>query len=75
MRPDTLLFFRILFSVMFVLMLAAGIYLFKYRHVIFRENPGTPHETPGSRLYAKGLVFLVWLHGTVLTGALALGLH
>lgn len=75
MQSEILLFARIVFAGLFVLLLLVGAYLLKNYQRLFGVDPSMPSEGSSSRAYSKVQVFSIWAHATILTGAFALLLH
>ena len=75
MQTDVLLFFRLIFTGLFIGTLLAGVYLFRNYHRLFGVDPNIPSENGSARAYSKVQVFSVWIHAVLLTGAFALMLH
>jgi hypothetical protein len=75
MQNDVLLFFRLIFTGLFIGVLLAGVYLFKNYQRLFGVDPNIPSENGSTRAYSKIQVFSVWVHALLLTGAFALLLH
>ena len=63
---------RIIFAGLFIASLLAGVYLFKNYQKLFGVDPNVPSESDGARLYSVTLVFGVWAHIVLITGAFAL---
>jgi hypothetical protein len=66
---------RIAFSVLFVLSLVGGGYLFANYERFFGADSNVPSENSSSRAYSKVQVVMIWVHVVGLSGALALLLH
>jgi len=75
MENDVQLIFRLIFSGLFLAVLAAGAYLLKNYQRLFGVDPDIPSENASARAYSKVQVFVVWVHALLLTGAFALLLH
>lgn len=72
MNHSTALFFRLLFSALFFGTLLGGFYLLKYGERIFGVDPNVPSENGSARSYNKVMIFAIWGHAVLLTGAAAL---
>jgi hypothetical protein len=72
MQSDVLLFFRLIFTGLFIGTLLAGGYIFKNYQRLFGVDPNVPSENGSARAYSKVQVFSVWIHAVLLTGAFAL---
>lgn len=65
----------IIFGSVFVLTLAAGVYLYKNDEAFFGPHPDHPSETDGGRSYNRMQIWVVWAHIVFITGLFALLLH
>ena len=72
---DPLLFFRVISIILFFSLLAGGVYYAKDFMKLGQSDPGMPSENSSSRTYTRLQVFLIWIHGLLLTGMLSLLLH
>jgi hypothetical protein len=63
---------RIIFTGLFIVTLAAGAGILKYREKLFGIDPHMPSETSGARLYSKTLILVIWAHAAAITGGFAL---
>jgi hypothetical protein len=66
---------RIVFTILFIGVLMAGVYLFKNQEKLFGADPTVPGDNVGARGLNKVQVFLIWAHAAALTGAFAFMLH
>jgi hypothetical protein len=66
---------QLIFGLLFLIVLAAGGFLFANYQRLFGPDPNMPSENSSSRAYTKVQVFVVWVHALILTGAFALLLH
>ena len=66
------LVFQILTVVVFLITAVAGVYLFRNYQKLFGVDPNMPSENASSRTYTKVMVFTVWAHLLILSGAAAL---
>jgi hypothetical protein len=73
MEPNHVI--QIIFGIFFLIVLAAGGFLFANYQRLFGPDPNMPSENSSSRAYSKVQIFVVWLHALALTGAFALLLH
>ncbi|HSI82745.1 MAG: hypothetical protein ACAI35_23035 [Candidatus Methylacidiphilales bacterium] len=70
MNPDTVV--RLFFVGLFILNLAAGVYLLRHQERLFGANSGFHTDTTGARDYNKLQVWATWVHVALLTGAFAI---
>jgi hypothetical protein len=75
MQSDFFQFMQFVAALVFLGILAAGIYILKNYDRLFGPDADVPSETGSSRAYFKMQVLVVWLHAAALTGAMALMLH
>jgi len=66
---------RLVFTVLFFVVLFAGLYLIRNHERFFGVDPNLPSENEGARSYTVFQIFAIWAHALVLTGAFALCLH
>lgn len=66
---------RIVFSVLFIGTLLAGVVLFRNFDKLFGADPNVPGDNVGARGLNKVQVILIWAHAVLLTGAFAFLLH
>jgi len=57
---------RVFFSVLLVLVLAAGFYMFRHRQAFFGHK-GDASDTYASANLRMWLVILVWIHAVIIT--------
>ena len=69
MQVDTIV--RIIFSVLFVGTLVAGVYLFKNFERLLGADPQVPTDNAGSRGLNKVQVVVIWAHAVAITAAFA----
>lgn len=72
---DGLLFFRWVFTGLFLLTLVGGILFFRNNGGFFKADPDLPSENSSARSYNKAQMLLIWAHALVLTACMALRLH
>ena len=70
-----LLFFRWVFTGLFLLTLVGGILFFRNNGGFFKADPDLPSENSSARSYNKAQMLLIWAHALVLTACMALRLH
>lgn len=75
MHNDPFLFFRYVFAAVFVTTLLAGAFLMKNHRKLFGSDEVMPSENSSARSYTKVMVYTVWAHAVVLSGAFALFLE
>lgn len=75
LTTDTFDIVRLVFALLFLGTLLAGVHLFRNYERLFGPDPSIPSETGSARAYSKLHVFVVWVHATLLTGAFAFLLH
>ena len=63
---------RIVFSVLFVATLIAGVYLFKNFERLFGYDPRIPTDNSGAQGLNKVQVISIWAHALALTAAMAI---
>jgi hypothetical protein len=66
---------QLVFGLLFVLVLLAGVYMLANFQRLFGPDPQMPSENGSSRAYTKVQAIVIWLHALALTGAFALLLH
>jgi len=66
---------RIVFTVLFIGTLVAGVYLYRNFERLFGADPNIPTDTAGARGLSKVQFIAIWLHAVALTGAFAFLLH
>jgi len=66
---------QLIFGLLFLGVLAAGVFLFANYQRLFGPDPNMPSENSSSRAYSRVQILVVWLHALALTGAFALLLH
>ncbi len=62
---------RIIFTLLFLATLAAGVYGAKNYQKLFGTDPAMPTDTRSNRNYTKLLVISVWAHAVLITGGFA----
>ncbi|MEO7933789.1 MAG: hypothetical protein ABIT76_11590 [Chthoniobacterales bacterium] len=75
MSHEARILFQTLFTVGFVVTLLAAVWLVKNDQKLFGHNPDIPGDHASGRTYNKTMVWAIWAHVAVLTGAFALYLH
>ena len=75
MQNEVFLLFRVLSAVVFLATLYAGYYMLKNFERLFGVDPNVPSENASARAYSKVLVFSIWAHALLASGAFALLLH
>ncbi len=75
MQNEVFLLFRVLAAAVFLAMLYAGYYMLKNFEKLFGVDPNIPSENASARAYSKVLVFSIWAHALLASGAFALLLH
>ena len=65
---------RIFFGFVEVLVIAAGVYVFRHRKKFFGYK-GRETDTYASANLRMWMVVLVWIHAVILTGLMVFGLH
>jgi hypothetical protein len=72
---ETFGFIQLIFTLLFLGTLAAGVYLLRNSERLFGSDPNTPSENSSGRAYGKMQAFVVWAHVAALTGAFAFLIH
>jgi hypothetical protein len=62
---------RLVFTTLFVITLAAGVYGAKHYQKLFGIDPSMPSDTRSARNYTKLLVIMIWAHAVLITGGFA----
>lgn len=75
MTTDPTNLIRLVFTLLFIGTLVAGVYLLRNYERLFGVDPNVPSENGSARAYSKVQVFCIWAHAAGLTGAFALLLH
>ena len=75
MQRNALLGLQLISAALFILLLFAGVWIWRNRHGLFGVDPDIPSETPGARSYNMLQIAALWLHALLLTGSFALLLH
>jgi len=70
-----LLFFRWVFTGLFLLTLVGGIVFLRNNGGFFKADPDLPSENSSARTFNKAQMLLIWAHALVLTACMALRLH
>jgi hypothetical protein len=75
MQKNALLGLQLISAALFILLLFAGVWIWRNRHRLFGVDADIPSETPGARSYNMLQILALWLHALLLTGSFALLLH
>jgi hypothetical protein len=75
LMQNGLLFFRWVFTGLFLLTLVGGIVFFRNNGGFFKADPDMPSENSSARTFNKAQMLLIWAHALVLTACMALRLH
>ena len=75
MQNEAVFVIRLIFTGLFLAVLAAGVYLARNYTRLFGVDPDLPSENSSSRGYGALQAFVIWAHAAFLTGAFALFLH
>ena len=75
MNSSASAFFQALFTVSFLLMVLAGVYLWKNDRKLFGKDPAVPGDHESGRAYNRMQVYVIWFHLLLLTAAFAVYVH